>query len=205
VVSGNAKVTISFEDAATAQGLRKASARDGELRIITIDGVDRSACGGTHVRATGEIGAILLRKQDRMHGNARIEFLCGGRALRRARSDYDAITRVSGALGISVEEAAARVEILQTEFRDAERARRKLSDELAVFRAGTLYSQAAPDERGIRWVEERLPAGTLDDVRALGHATAALERAAFVGVIGDPPQILFAASADSGIDAGKSL
>ena len=36
--------------------------RDGELRIVTIDALDRSACGGTHVRSTAEIGALLIRR-----------------------------------------------------------------------------------------------------------------------------------------------
>jgi alanyl-tRNA synthetase len=55
---GNHAVTVSYEEAATATGLRKASDRAGLLRIVTIEGLDRSACGGTHVGRTGEIGAI---------------------------------------------------------------------------------------------------------------------------------------------------
>ena len=56
-----ARMDVRFEDARAAQGLRKASEREGTLRIVSIDGLDRSACGGTHVRTTGEIGPILLR------------------------------------------------------------------------------------------------------------------------------------------------
>lgn len=62
VVAENRAVSVTFEDAATAAGLRKPSDRAGEIRIVSIDGVDRSACGGTHVRATGEIGAVLIRR-----------------------------------------------------------------------------------------------------------------------------------------------
>ncbi|MGI8743300.1 MAG: alanyl-tRNA editing protein [Bryobacteraceae bacterium] len=61
VVFENRPVTISFEDQAQYLGLRKPSERPGELRVISIQDLDRSACGGTHVRATGEIGPILLR------------------------------------------------------------------------------------------------------------------------------------------------
>src|SRR5688572_4941777 len=61
IVWENRLVTVGFEDSATATGLRKPPPREGSLRIVTIEGVDRSACGGTHVRATGEIGAITLR------------------------------------------------------------------------------------------------------------------------------------------------
>jgi Ser-tRNA(Ala) deacylase AlaX len=59
LVSENRAVDVRFEDASAARGLRKAPDRAGKLRIVSIDGLDRSACGGTHVRATGEIGPIL--------------------------------------------------------------------------------------------------------------------------------------------------
>ena len=62
LVTENRPVEVSFEEAGSAGGLRKASAREGTLRIVTIRDLDRSACGGTHVRATGEIGPILIRE-----------------------------------------------------------------------------------------------------------------------------------------------
>src|SRR3712207_8637653 len=57
-------------------------------------GVDRSACGGTHVGLTGEIGCVLIRGSERIRGNLRIEFVCGLRAVRRARADYNALATI---------------------------------------------------------------------------------------------------------------
>ena len=205
IVQENRPVVVSFENAATALGLRKPPPREGELRVITIDGVDRSACGGTHVRSTGEVGPVLLRKQDRMHGNVRIEFLCGGRALKQARADYEALARAAAALGTSAGELPDRATALQTDLRAAERTRRKLGEELAVFRANREYRKAQADARNVRWIIERLATGSLDDLRALAHAATALQRAAFIGVVLNPPQLLFATSEDTGIDAGKAL
>lgn len=34
----------------------------GRVRLIEVDGLDLQACGGTHVRRTGEIGAVRVRK-----------------------------------------------------------------------------------------------------------------------------------------------
>ncbi len=65
-------VTISYEDAGAAAGLRKESQRSGTLRIVSIEGVDRSACGGTHVRSTAELGPILIRKIEKIRGNLRV-------------------------------------------------------------------------------------------------------------------------------------
>ena len=62
VVTENRPVDVEFQEARAAEGLRKPSAREGSLRIVTIRDLDRSACGGTHVRATGEIGPILIRR-----------------------------------------------------------------------------------------------------------------------------------------------
>ena len=75
LVSENRAMDVRFEDAREAQGLRKASEREGTLRIVSIDGLDRSACGGTHVRTTGEIGPILLRKTEKIRQSVRVEFI----------------------------------------------------------------------------------------------------------------------------------
>jgi alanyl-tRNA synthetase len=90
------EVAVAVEDASDAAGLRKASARSGALRIVSIAGLDRSACGGTHVRRTGEIGPILLRRLERVRKNVRLEFVCGERATRRARADFASLSRASG-------------------------------------------------------------------------------------------------------------
>ena len=55
--------------------------RDGKLRLIEIEKFDLTACGGTHVAATGAVGAIKVVKTERHRGNYRIEFCCGQRAL----------------------------------------------------------------------------------------------------------------------------
>src|SRR5271170_4402935 len=64
-------IRITYEDSSADLGLRKASARTGTLRIVSIDALDKSGCGGTHVRNTAELGPILIRKIDKVRGNAR--------------------------------------------------------------------------------------------------------------------------------------
>ena len=53
----------------------------GRIRIVEIPGWDVSACGGTHTRRTGEVGAIKIVRWEKARGNLRFEFLCGARAL----------------------------------------------------------------------------------------------------------------------------
>jgi alanyl-tRNA synthetase len=65
--------------------LRKPPAVEGPIRIVEVEGFDWSACGGTHVHRSGQVGTIAILGAERYKGGARIEFVCGGRALRRHR------------------------------------------------------------------------------------------------------------------------
>ena len=203
IVAENRLVSVNFEDASRASGLRKESDRSGVLRIVSIDGLDRSACGGTHVRATGEIGAILIRKVERVRKAARLEFVCGLRAVRRARADFEALTRIAGALSASLDDAPTLVAAQSEQLRAAENERRRLDREIAAYRARALYDAAVADPRGLRVV--RHDAATMDELRNLAQAMVALPKALLVGTIADPPSLLFATSEDARIDAGKTL
>jgi alanyl-tRNA synthetase len=203
IVVENRLVTVNFEDAGQATGLRKESDRAGVLRIVSIDGLDRSACGGTHVRATGEIGAILIRKVERVRKAARLEFVCGLRAVRRARADFEALTRIAGALSASLDDAPSLVGAQSEQLRAAENERRRLDREIAAYRARALYEAAVVDTRGLRVV--RYDGASMDELRNLAQVMVALPKAVLVGTIADPPSLLFASSEDTGIDAGKTL
>ena len=61
--------------------LRKDPAREGELRLIEVEGFDLTPCGGTHAHRTGEVGMIAVRHWERAKGLTRIEFVAGVRAL----------------------------------------------------------------------------------------------------------------------------
>jgi alanyl-tRNA synthetase len=203
VVTENRPVEVDFEDAAGASGLRKATAREGTLRIVTIRDLDRSACGGTHVHATGEIGPILIRKSERVKKTVRLEFLCGARAVRRARADLDLVTRLAAHFSAAPDELPALVEAQRAELKAAASARRELEESLARHRARELYEAApAGDVKRIVVREEK---GPIERLRPLAQALGAMPRAMFVGWTADPPGLLLAASEDSGVDAGATL
>lgn len=204
-VCENRPIVVTYEDSSAAADLRKPSDRGGTLRIVSIQGLDRIACGGTHVRLTGEIGLILIRRLEKIRNNVRVEFLCGMRAVRRARTDYSALSRIAQLFSTSLDEtpqvAAAQLEAA----READRLKRKLDAELARYQGRELYETTAPDAAGIRRVIRRLPRGTLDDLRPLAQSFTGQPKAVFAGVIEQPPSLLLAASADAGMDAGKTL
>lgn len=62
--------------------LRKPPKVSGRIRVVEVPDWDWSACGGTHTRRTGEVGAIKIVGWEKLRGNVRFSFLCGSRALR---------------------------------------------------------------------------------------------------------------------------
>ena len=205
IVCENRPVEVRFEDAREARDLRKPSDREGTLRIVSIEALDRSACGGTHVRATGEIGPILLRKIDKIRQTTRVEFLCGGRATARARADYEALLHAAQLFSVPLDEVPALVAAQLEASRAAEKAGRKLELELAAYRGRELYQAETPGADGVRRVLRRAERGRLEDLRALAQSFTAQPKAVFLAALDDPPSVLLAASADAGIDCGKQL
>jgi alanyl-tRNA synthetase len=204
-VFANRPLSVQFQEASQAQGLRKPSERDGVLRIVSIDGLDRSACGGTHVRSTAEIGAVLLRKVEKIRQSMRVEFVCGSRAVRRARADFEALSKVAQLFSAPLDEAAGMLATQLESAKAAEKSRRKLELELAAYRGKELYTATEPGADSLRRAVQRLERGNLEDLRAVAQNFTAQAKSVFVATLGDPPSVLLAASADSGIDAGKLL
>ena len=207
IVWENLPVVVSFEEAANASGLRKESGREGTLRIVTIGELDRSACGGTHVRATGEIGAVLVRKQEKVRKAARVEFVCGRRAVRRARADFESLSGIASSLSASLEDAPSLVAAQREQLQVLETEKRRLEREVAGHRARELYQETTPGADGVRLAVVRRDVGPMDDLRPLAQAFIGLPRAVFVGAVAGsaPPALLLAASEDSGLDAARTL
>jgi len=199
-------VRISFEDAASAEGLRKEPGREGLLRIITIEGIDRSTCGGTHVRSTGQIGVVMVRKTERIRGQTRVEFLCGVRAMERARADYEALDRTARVFSTALDDVPQAAATALEQAKEAEKARRRLALELAELRGRALYAVCEPDARGLRIHVERIEKGPIgDELRALAQSFCAGGQGVFVAACADPPSILLAAGEATGIEAGARL
>ena len=206
IVSEARAVQVSYEDASSVQGLRKPSTREGVLRIVDIAGLDRSACGGTHVRSTGEIGAVLIRGSERIRGNTRIEFVCGLRAIVRARSDYSALTDIAQILCASVDAAPKLVGAQAARLLESEKARRKLALELATARGNDLYAITVPADDGVRRYVRRIPRGPIaEELSAEAQAFTARPLAMFAVRCEEPPSLLVSASPDTGVHAGNQL
>ncbi len=206
IAAENRPVTVSYEEAARAEGLRRASEREGILRIVSIADLDRSACGGTHVRATGEIGAVLIRRLEKVRGGLRIEFLCGSRAVARARKDFEALSAVARVFSSGLDEAPSLAASQRSALEAADKARRRAAAELARYRGVELYESTPPGSDGRRRTVQRRPSGAIDEeVRALAQGFTSRPGAVFVAAFDNPAAVLLAVAGDTGIDAGETL
>jgi alanyl-tRNA synthetase len=133
--------------------LRRPPKKSGLLRVVEVDGFDYSACGGTHVRRTGEIGLIRLGPTERIRGNLRFDFLCGVRALRDYRAKDRAVRRLGASFSCAPVDAPGQVEKLSAEHKALKKRARQLGEHLAAFESQEI----------VRAAEGRVVSGVLED------------------------------------------
>jgi alanyl-tRNA synthetase len=207
VVFENRAVRISFQPAGEASRLelRKPTFREGEVRLVEVEGFDLSACGGTHVSGTGAVGLILVRKVERMKGLTRVEFLCGGRAQRQARRDFRILSEAARLFSASLDSVPELIAKQSQELREGIRGREKLLERLAEYQAKELW-QAVPVIDGRRVVHQVFPAEESALAKMLAHALAKLPGAvALFGVKGEPTKLFFAQTPGGTSDMGSVL
>ena len=207
VVWEDRPVTIRFaspEEAARLP-LRKEPAREGPLRLIEVTDFDLSACGGTHVARTGEIGLIAVTAAEKFRGGTRVTFVCGGRALRALRGYRDAIAGSVRSLSVLPHELPAAVERIQAEGKQARKTIARLQSELAVHEAARLIA-ASPAADGVRRVAQVADGWDTAGLKAIASAMTAQAgvAAALVGSSA-PIAIVVARSSGVAVDANVVL
>lgn len=146
--------TVDHEEAKVllAEGkLRKLPQRDGSIRLIEIENYDLNACGGTHVRSTGQIGGLLLRGIEKVSRGVRVSFVCGLRAVTAARHDFALLGRASALLSVPGDEIGAAIERMRAETKASEKERQWLQIELARYHSARLIVEDQIKD-GLRFV-----------------------------------------------------
>jgi alanyl-tRNA synthetase len=193
--------SVTPEEAARMP-LRKDSAREGELRVIEIEGFDFSPCGGTHAASTGEVGCVVARQWERAKGLVRVTFAAGVRALEDyARANRTART-TAALFSVARDEAAEAAARLQEEHRQLQRRLRAAEDTAARAEARELYEEAASSEgEGLTHVVVARAFEGLDaeGLRRLASALAAHTRCvALLGSVeGGAARLVFARGAEA--------
>ena len=148
IIFENRLVRIRYVSRAEAEtlGLRKLPpAERDELRLIEVADFDLSACGGTHVNSTGQIGSILLRKTEKTRQGIRVEFVCGGRAVRVARRDYATLMEAAALFSTQV----ADVPVMIRKSFEGEKTLRRERDEALEQLAGAMAAAALTEQKKV--------------------------------------------------------
>lgn len=203
VVAEALPVSIRYVSADEAQTmlqegrLRKLPPRAGRIRLIEMPGIDLNACGGTHVATTAAIGPVLLRGVERVRGVVRLHFLCGTRALRATRSDYETMEAVARTLSTGAAEVQGSVARLQAENRAAAKERTALLQTLATAEAAALIAKAGTAQPLLlHTLDADLPGHTPDFAKLLATAlvTAGAPRTLVALLQGESCAVVLAAA-----------
>jgi alanyl-tRNA synthetase len=202
VVFDDRAVVARFMEPAqvTALPLRKRPPVKDVIRILNVDGFDWSACGGTHVARTGEIGMIKIVRSERRGPETRITFLCGSRALSHFHALNTLTRELALNLSVGVDELNQAIERLQSEVRILRKERDQLREVLLEYEA--LALAAAGQMIGSALLVQAVFVGRdVQEVRQLASLIAAQPgQVALLGVKGAKAQLVFARSADLSYD-----
>jgi alanyl-tRNA synthetase len=208
VAQENRPVEIRYvtQEAAQELGLRKPPRTDkDELRLIDIRDFDLSACGGTHVANTGQIGSILLRKFEKVRQGWRVEFVCGQRAVATARRDYITLSEAAAQFSGHIWDVPQQVKKSLEEIRNANKASEHVIDELAELHAVRLLAEAVPGARKV--IVRAFPDRDLQFIRLLAQRITRLEpnAVALLAASQGQPSLVFAQAKGASFDMGAIL
>ena len=120
----------------------KNSVTNSKIRIVEIDGIDFSPCCGTHLRHTGEIGLIKIRKVENYKGNIRVEFVCGNRALKDYTWKNNHIKNIANLLSSKDKDVQDKVFKLYNQKEELEKTNKALKEELCIYKGDKLLDSA---------------------------------------------------------------
>ena len=154
VVSEDRPVTVRYGtvEQFAELGARKEVNRSGILRGIEIEGADLQPCGGTHVKNTAQIGVVLVRRCTKMRQDWRVEFVCGKRAARVARHDFQLLHRAAEELGCAPDDVPASVHRAMSERDSHFKNVRVLLQRVAEVDAAAALQSAEMNGNGMRVV-----------------------------------------------------
>lgn len=143
IVTENRPIRAWFPaaDELAALSLRKISEKvTGAVRVVDIQNFDTTACGGTHVAFTGEIGLIKIVRLERMKSKlTRIEFMCGQRAIVDYRAKNDLLNTLATQMTTSYQDIPNVLEKLREENKSAKKSLKQARQELAAYQSQALW------------------------------------------------------------------
>jgi alanyl-tRNA synthetase len=198
-------VVARFLAAGEAAGLRKAPPATGAaVRVIEIEGWDRNACCGTHVRRTSEIGLVKILSQEKVGRGTRLHFVCGARALAVCDAALRTLDVLARARSCHPDALADNLAQLERDARAAFKEAEALKRRVAAFDAGEWLDGAARPG-GVPLVVHAADSADAAQLKAWADALVERGAVALLGAREPRPSLLFAAPAGVAIDLRPAL
>lgn len=198
-------VRYGTSDQLAQRGVRKELDREGILRAIEIEAADLQPCGGTHVKSTGQIGVVLVRRSTKIRQDWRVEFACGARADRMATNDFRLLRAIGERLSCSPEEAQAAIEKLIAERDASYKSLRTSLQQHAVDRTLLLLAAAETGNDGVRCVAALLEEESAELLLPLATELAKNEKTVALLAHESTGQLVFAQAPGGSKDLGAIL
>jgi alanyl-tRNA synthetase len=130
---GVSKEEMSFDEAVQSGAIALFGEKYGEnVRVVSVPGFSSELCGGTHVNATGDIGAFkIISDASIASGTRRIEAVTGKGAYERFQQAESLLTETAARLNTAPRSLPGEVERLQTQLREQQREIERLKLKLA--------------------------------------------------------------------------
>ncbi len=209
IILENRSVSVRFvsRDEAAQLGLRKLPpAEHDQLRLIDIHNFDLTACGGTHVSETGQIGAILLRKTEKVRQGYRVEFVAGLRAVSAARRDFSTLTEAAALFSAGLADVPLQVRKSLDEIRSLHKQAQQSQEELAAAQAAMLFAEAT-EIRGCKLIVRTFAGRDLNFLKLLAQKLTrqSLPVVALLAATSPQPALVFAQTAGQPHDMAALL
>ena len=209
IILENRTVDIRFvtREEAGKLGLRKLPpAERDELRLIDIHDFDLSACGGTHVNQTGQIGCVLLRKIEKVRQGWRVEFVAGQRAVATARRDFTTLTEAAALFSAHIYDVPQQAGKSLEEIRNLRKQREQAQEELAEAQAAVLLAET-PEASGHKLIIRTFADRDMNSLKLLAQKLTrrAPNVTALLATTSPQPSLVFAQSAGQPDDMGALI
>jgi alanyl-tRNA synthetase len=114
-----------------------------QVRVVTVQDVSKELCGGTHTRASGDIGMFKIVSESGIAaGVRRIEALAGRRAFLEVKKEEKILQHIAQLLKASDTDVVGRVEKLVNQLKDNEKELDRLKHKLQSSQAGDVIGEA---------------------------------------------------------------
>lgn len=151
--------------------LRKQPQVESDIRIVTIEECDCTPGGGTHVRNTGEIGLIKLRKWEKLKSSYKFDFVCGNRGLKDYTNKNYLVNKLSAHLSAPEAEVEKAFLKLTEDYKALQKQISQLRTEIVAFEVQELLA-GAEAVNGCKVVHKVYDNRAFNDVKLIAQGIA---------------------------------